>query len=326
MKHHSRILLNLLLPAPVAVLIITGYLIYSEGRSGARLLGILEGMPLILMFAYIVTILPSAIFAGLMECLYRGTGLSPRSATAVIVSMLMGLGMALGTEFLAAGQGLHGSHFLSDLLFLASVGAAVGLAVGLIACAAQWRSDQKIPPNRRLRLAVISAGLVLILLAVLGPIRIQDSYDHVLKSVVVDRVHFNASGRGNFTADPRDWRAWPHRTIQGDPYTVVVVASFGDRTDMDYVTIDKVFVDSGRELPTKPAQRPVTRGDVARAKWESSFISAPVELPYADWQLRILTTWHLKGGETVRKEIPLLLPLSHRRTTSHDIVDALLSE
>jgi hypothetical protein len=126
MKRSHRVLLNLFLPAPVAVLLLVGATsIYSRE---------IPDWPLTVTFfivAYIFAAIPSIIHVFIMECYYR-RNLSPSLKQTIGVSALSGLfaGVLMAT-FFSFDRGASGFDF--TLLWLyPSLGTVTGAIIAWI--------------------------------------------------------------------------------------------------------------------------------------------------------------------------------------------------
>ena len=150
MKRWMRISLNLLLPPLLALVPINiffgGLWIWDELfsrsadlNSGIRILGFLV---LELIYSYALAILPSLLFALLMECVYtRGNG--PKSAKALRYSSIGGAGagtLIAAVLFSIGGiPGPQAKEIIWFALAFIGIGTATGLLVGLVLRAVQRR-------------------------------------------------------------------------------------------------------------------------------------------------------------------------------------------
>lgn len=123
MKLRRRFALNLLAPAPLAVLILTG--VYLVKEPSWQLLGFAAYATL---FAYVFAILPSLVHALVLDAGYKAS-LRPRSLRALLLSTFNGsvAGLAIGLFFTMLSHGDPGG-----LLMFIPLGAATGALNGLL--------------------------------------------------------------------------------------------------------------------------------------------------------------------------------------------------
>lgn len=83
-------------------------------------------IPMVLMVAYVVAIVPSAIFTGVLECAFWW-GLDPRSPNAILLAS--GLGLCSGV---AIGLAPGGPTVAEKAVFFGFIGMLVGACTALI--------------------------------------------------------------------------------------------------------------------------------------------------------------------------------------------------
>ena len=137
MNPRLRITLNLLLPAPLGLVYVYGIAAANDLRQGlptgiglhARELAELLAM---IFVAYCFAIIPSALFAGGMEYLYRRRNVAPRSRAAVLASTAGGLISGLLIGGFVALDTQSTSDALQTLGMYMTAGGLTGLTIGLI--------------------------------------------------------------------------------------------------------------------------------------------------------------------------------------------------
>jgi len=142
MRRWKRICMNMLLPSLVAAGILIAVGAFSEITDKKGHMDVTQDAGvavLILIFSYVYAIIPSVIFTGAMEWLYRKKGLRPSSMKAVGASTLCGAlsGLLIAIFFAAAARGSDGGLLT---LVLVALGAVVGVAVGVLVKLAEERA------------------------------------------------------------------------------------------------------------------------------------------------------------------------------------------
>jgi hypothetical protein len=134
MRPWKRICSNLLLPPPIGLAYVVVFVWAYEARKGLRgplhipvRQDMLEGAVIVLM-AYVIAIVPSAVFTAALEFLYRRRGLSTQSGKALVYSAIGGA--LSGTAICAAFQ-MDGSG-AATLAIYPMAGALTGLTVAVI--------------------------------------------------------------------------------------------------------------------------------------------------------------------------------------------------
>ncbi len=142
MRRWKRICMNMLLPSLVAAGILIAVGAFSEITDKKGHMDVTQDAGvavLVLIFSYVYAIIPSVIFTGAMEWLYRKKGLRPSSMKAVGASTLCGAlsGLLIAIFFAVAARGSDGGLLT---LVLVALGAVVGVAVGVLVKLAEERA------------------------------------------------------------------------------------------------------------------------------------------------------------------------------------------
>jgi len=125
MNPTRRFLVEILIPPLLGAIIVA-----CSGRTADDVLHLIFGFPAFLIFAYAYGIVPSTVYAAVMEVWFRrGYHYRYGLASTVILSALLGLGAGFGIQLAVQGTGT--TYFLLVGLV---VGLMIGFYVGRAAC------------------------------------------------------------------------------------------------------------------------------------------------------------------------------------------------